>query len=71
VRGAPVYAGERADRSVMQFIFQHEIGDAYLGAVSRLISNIFELCDTLLPQDGTEGAPTEVGLNQPYINLAT
>jgi hypothetical protein len=55
----------------VQFIFRYEIGDAYLGAVSRLISNVFEVGDALLPQDGPEGAPAEVGPNQPYINLAT
>ncbi|PIL24923.1 hypothetical protein GSI_12810 [Ganoderma sinense ZZ0214-1] len=56
------------------FIFRHEIGDAYLGAVSRFMSNAFEYGDALLPRpDGAdpdvEAPPIES--NQPYINLAT
>lgn len=33
-----------------QFIFRYELGDAYLGAVSRFMSNAFEYGDALLPQ---------------------
>ncbi|KAI0731124.1 TBC-domain-containing protein [Earliella scabrosa] len=56
------------------FIFRHEIGDAYLGAVSRFMSNAFEYGDALLPR--AEGADPEseappIESNQPYINLAT
>ncbi|KAL4062363.1 rab-GTPase-TBC domain-containing protein [Scleroderma citrinum] len=57
------------------FIFRYEIGDTYLGAVSRFMSNAFEYGDALLPQEtdlGTgENLPAEVGNNQPYLNLAT
>jgi len=52
------------------FIFRYEIGDAYLGAVSRFMTNAFEYGDTLLPQS-EDGAPVEIGSNQPYLNLAT
>ncbi|RDX54206.1 TBC-domain-containing protein [Lentinus brumalis] len=56
------------------FIFRHEVGDAYLGAVSRFMSNAFEYGDTLLPRP--EGAnpdseAPQIESNQPYINLAT
>ncbi|KAH9893221.1 TBC-domain-containing protein [Cubamyces lactineus] len=56
------------------FIFRHEIGDAYLGAVSRFMSNAFEYGDALLPRP--EGAdpnsePPHIESNQPYMNLAT
>lgn len=92
------------------FIFRHEIGDTYLGAVSRFMSNAFEYGDALLDaghergarddhgfgegrrqqredgadlgsdtQSGTEEPgmgterkrATEIGNNQPYLNLAT
>ncbi|KAI0741988.1 TBC-domain-containing protein [Daedaleopsis nitida] len=56
------------------FIFRHEIGDAYLGAVSRFMSNAFEYGDTLLPRsEGSdpESEPPPIESNQPYINLAT
>lgn len=57
------------------FIFRHEIGDAYLGAVSKFMTNAFEYGDSLLPQhtDSKTGAaePREIGHNQPYLNLAT
>lgn len=58
----------------VQFIFRHEIGDAYLGAVSRFMSNAFEYGDALLPRP--EGAdpnsePPPIESNQPYMNLAT
>ncbi|KAF9244154.1 hypothetical protein BU15DRAFT_86102 [Melanogaster broomeanus] len=57
------------------FIFRHEIGDAYLGAVSRFMTNAFEYGDTLLPQatnsETGETGPQEIGHNQPYLNLAT
>ncbi|KAG8706436.1 hypothetical protein FRC08_001075, partial [Ceratobasidium sp. 394] len=56
------------------FIFRNEPGDAYLGAVSRFMSNAFEFGDALLPAAvGTEdgaGTPT-VGSHVPYLNLAT
>ncbi|KAI0369748.1 TBC-domain-containing protein, partial [Pilatotrama ljubarskyi] len=56
------------------FIFRHEVGDAYLGAVSRFMSNAFEYGDALLPRP--EGADPEseapaIESNQPYMNLAT
>ncbi|KAG9223973.1 hypothetical protein CCMSSC00406_0004411 [Pleurotus cornucopiae] len=58
------------------FIFRYEIGDAYLGAVSRFMTNAFEYGDALLPRE--EGAndseplpsPT-IASNLPYLNLAT
>ncbi|KAH7885777.1 rab-GTPase-TBC domain-containing protein [Phlebopus sp. FC_14] len=57
------------------FIFRYEIGDAYLGAVSRFMTNAFEYGDTLLPQETNsetgEKQPQEIGHNQPYLNLAT
>ncbi|PCH44470.1 TBC-domain-containing protein [Wolfiporia cocos MD-104 SS10] len=56
------------------FIFRFELGDAYLGAVSRFMSNAFEYGDALLPRP--EGAseddePPQIESNQPYMNLAT
>ncbi|KAL1684148.1 rab-GTPase-TBC domain-containing protein [Schizophyllum commune] len=56
------------------FIFRFEVGDAYLGAVSRFMTNAFEYGDALLPrpegaEDG-EATPT-ISPNQPYLNLAT
>ncbi|KAK7033909.1 hypothetical protein VNI00_012533 [Paramarasmius palmivorus] len=61
------------------FIFRYEIGDAYLGAVSRFMSNAFEYGDALLPQpettetgpDGEPLSPPPHPPNQPYLNLAT
>lgn len=52
------------------FIFRYEIGDAYLGAVSRFMTNVFEYGDALLKQE-TDKGPEELGNNQPYLNLAT
>lgn len=61
-----------------QFIFRFEVGDAYLGAVSRFMTNAFEYGDALLPEPETKVAETEgdtpspkIGSNQPYLNLAT
>ena len=58
-----------------QFIFRYEIGDAYLGAVSRFMSNAFEYGDALLPRpegsDPEDDTPPHIESNQPYINLAT
>ncbi|KIY44988.1 TBC-domain-containing protein [Fistulina hepatica ATCC 64428] len=54
------------------FIFRYEVGDAYLGAVSRFMTNAFEYGDALLPQskeDSDEAQP--MPSNQPYLNLAT
>ncbi|PSR80358.1 hypothetical protein PHLCEN_2v6743 [Hermanssonia centrifuga] len=57
------------------FIFRYEVGDAYLGAVSRFMSNAFEYGDALLPRpegaDPNSEATTPIESNQPYINLAT
>lgn len=60
------------------FIFRYEIGDAYLGAVSRFMTNAFEYGDALLPQseeakegDAEPESPRPVESNQPYLNLAT
>ncbi|KII87177.1 hypothetical protein PLICRDRAFT_42827 [Plicaturopsis crispa FD-325 SS-3] len=58
------------------FIFRYEIGDAYLGAISRFMTNAFEYGDALLPQTqptGEDGEPTspKIESNQPYLNLAT
>ncbi|KAG9088534.1 hypothetical protein FRC06_001979 [Ceratobasidium sp. 370] len=51
------------------FIFRNEPGDAYLGAVSRFMTNAFEFGDALLPAAvGTEdgaGTPT-VGSHVPF-----
>ena len=57
-----------------KFIFRFEIGDAYLGAVSRFMSNAFEYGDALLPRPEGANADDEtphIESNQPYINLAT
>ncbi|EJD07449.1 TBC-domain-containing protein [Fomitiporia mediterranea MF3/22] len=55
------------------FIFRFEVGDAYLGAVSRFMTNAFEYGDALLPrvegEDETKTPP--IANNQPYLNLAT
>ncbi|KAJ7863176.1 rab-GTPase-TBC domain-containing protein [Mycena leptocephala] len=57
----------------------YEVGDAYLGAVSRFMTNAFEYGDALLPpsedppetnEQGGE-TPPSVPTNQPYLNLAT
>ncbi|KAG5642157.1 hypothetical protein DXG03_003541 [Asterophora parasitica] len=66
------------------FIFRYEVGDAYLGAVSRFMTNAFEYGDALLPapegadanhegaDDGREPtSPSIIESNQPYLNLAT
>ncbi|KAF8903468.1 rab-GTPase-TBC domain-containing protein [Gymnopilus junonius] len=56
------------------FIFRYEIGDAYLGAVSRFMTNAFEYGDALLPQPETtfeDGSSPQIASNQPYLNLAT
>ncbi|TFY68288.1 hypothetical protein EVG20_g3622 [Dentipellis fragilis] len=54
------------------FIFRFEVGDAYLGAISRFMSNAFEYGDALLPQsDGDGSDPPQLDSNQPYLNLAT
>ncbi|KAF9019046.1 TBC-domain-containing protein [Hymenopellis radicata] len=50
------------------FIFRFEIGDAYLGAVSRFMTNAFEYGDALLPEAEEDGGPTSFPSNQ---NLAT
>ncbi|KAJ7777142.1 rab-GTPase-TBC domain-containing protein [Mycena metata] len=61
------------------FIFRYEVGDAYLGAVSRFMTNAFEYGDALLPppdekpelnEQGGE-TPPSIPTNQPYLNLAT
>ncbi|KAH8116325.1 TBC-domain-containing protein [Phellopilus nigrolimitatus] len=55
------------------FIFRFEVGDAYLGAVSRFMTNAFEYGDALLPRAEGEEDPAgpQIGNNQPYLNLAT
>ncbi|KAG6820202.1 hypothetical protein H0H93_004052 [Arthromyces matolae] len=58
------------------FIFRFEIGDAYLGAVSRFMTNAFEYGDALLPPTDDENSgepisPRVIESNQPYLNLAT
>ncbi|KAH6916312.1 rab-GTPase-TBC domain-containing protein, partial [Coprinopsis sp. MPI-PUGE-AT-0042] len=58
------------------FIFRFEVGDAYLGAISRFMSNAFEYGDALLPRpeekEGEEPkSPPPMESNQPYLNLAT
>ncbi|KAG6897696.1 hypothetical protein C0992_012165 [Termitomyces sp. T32_za158] len=60
------------------FIFRYEVGDAYLGAVSRFMTNAFEYGDALLPSaddektnDEEPATPRPVESNQPYLNLAT
>ncbi len=62
----------------LQFIFRYEVGDAYLGAVSRFMTNAFEYGDALLPQNNQDGdaaadttSPVPIASNQPYLNLAT
>src|SRR5262245_47311121 len=62
-----------------QFIFRYEIGDAYLGAVSRFMTNAFEYGDALFnpseSRPATVGAktapPSGIETNVPYLNLAT
>ncbi|CAG7851504.1 Putative GTPase-activating protein AN11010 [Serendipita indica DSM 11827] len=65
------------------FIFRSEVGDAYLGTVSRFMTNAFEYGDALLPEEGEKMSPipnevsanTELApslpSNQPYLNRAT
>ncbi|KAJ6485541.1 hypothetical protein C8R45DRAFT_1053655 [Mycena sanguinolenta] len=61
------------------FIFRYEVGDAYLGAVSRFMTNAFEYGDALLPPSEEPPETNEQGgevppsgpTNQPYLNLAT
>lgn len=55
-----------------QFIFRYEVGDAYLGAVSRFMTNAFEYGDTL-QQDSEKAAEVDAtqSHNKPYLNLAT
>ncbi|CAK5268073.1 unnamed protein product [Mycena citricolor] len=61
------------------FIFRYEVGDAYLGAVSRFMTNAFEYGDALMPEPEGEPIINEQGgetppampTNQPYLNLAT
>ncbi|PPQ97559.1 hypothetical protein CVT26_002344 [Gymnopilus dilepis] len=55
------------------FIFRYEIGDAYLGAVSRFMTNAFEYGDALLPpsEPSEDGSSAPIASNQPYLNLAT
>ncbi|KAE9405257.1 TBC-domain-containing protein [Gymnopus androsaceus JB14] len=62
------------------FIFRFEVGDAYLGAVSRFMTNAFEYGDALLAdseesketvQDDEPRSPLPIPSNQPYLNLAT
>ncbi|KAI0032681.1 TBC-domain-containing protein [Vararia minispora EC-137] len=53
------------------FIFRFEIGDAYLGAISRFMSNAFEYGDALLPPAAEDFPETQIESNQPYLNLAT
>ncbi|KAG8974931.1 hypothetical protein FRC05_006608 [Tulasnella sp. 425] len=51
------------------FIFRNEPGDAYLGAVSRFMTNAFEYGDSLLEKaDDTEPSPEN---NKPYLTLPT
>ncbi|EJD43712.1 TBC-domain-containing protein [Auricularia subglabra TFB-10046 SS5] len=52
------------------FIFRYEIGDAYLGAVSRFMTNAFEYGDAL-QQDSEQTANTDGARTRPYLNLAT
>jgi len=56
------------------FIFRFEVGDAYLGAVSRFMTNAFEYGDALLPQpdaDSPSAADEPLSHNLPYLNLPT
>ncbi|KIM44773.1 hypothetical protein M413DRAFT_442734 [Hebeloma cylindrosporum] len=61
------------------FIFRYEVGDAYLGAVSRFMTNAFEYGDALLPPpasdsgltDNEPSSPPPIASNQPYLNLPT
>jgi hypothetical protein len=66
--------------TLCKFIFRFEIGDAYLGAVSRFMTNAFEYGDALLPQPEGKGVSNtqdsqqqvrQIESNQPYLNLAT
>lgn len=56
---------------ILKFIFRFEFGDAYLGAISRFMTNAFEYGDALLVEPDSEAATKEIGNNQPYLNLAT
>lgn len=61
------------------FIFRYEVGDAYLGAVSRFMTNAFEYGDALLPPPASDSgltgnepsSPPPIASNQPYLNLPT
>ncbi|KAI5985918.1 TBC-domain-containing protein [Pisolithus orientalis] len=46
------------------FIFRHEIGDTYLGAVSRFMSNAFEYGDALLDAGQGRGAGDDHGFGE-------
>ncbi|KAI6101134.1 rab-GTPase-TBC domain-containing protein [Pisolithus sp. B1] len=46
------------------FIFRHEIGDTYLGAVSRFMSNAFEYGDALLDAGHERGARDDHGFGE-------
>jgi hypothetical protein len=57
------------------FIFRYELGDAYLGAVSRFMTNAFEYGDALLQQNA-DGSPKvdkadTIENNEAYMNVAT
>lgn len=48
------------------------MGDAYLGAVSRFMTNAFEYGDALLPVEDVGGGEAEAfSPKKPYLNLAT
>lgn len=51
------------------FIFRHEAGDTYLGAVSRFMTNAFEYGDALSPQ--SKDLETGGNHNMPYLTLPT
>ncbi|KAF8310087.1 TBC-domain-containing protein [Clavulina sp. PMI_390] len=56
----------------MLFIFRSEAGDAYLGAVSRFMTNAFEYGDALLaPEELKDGNAEGFSPKKPYLNLAT
>ena len=59
--------------TLIKFIFRFEVGDAYLGAISRFMSNAFEYGDALVPreEDADQKSSPVVANNQPYLNLAT
>ena len=69
---SPVKSSMESKLHCSQFIFRSEVGDAYLGAVSRFMTNAFEYGDALLPAEDVQNGDAETfSPKKPYMNLAT